>query len=385
MEKESKRFSWLKKASSTDIISWIIGAVGIGGTICTVFYSDSIVYGVVYGIISQCASIAAWATAIIKTSKKEKEFEDDLKEYNKREKEDQDKIIEQKNIVKKVKKDIEELFSSMEYISNSIKCQSINSDEMLVLIAKEGDKQYKLLSESVLMKNVEDVDKNVIINYAQNYADTLFNIFNRYCRSATDETIKVIGKYLESRGYHNRVSITIKLFNKPYNSRFDKNEDIEVYTAFRDNETYREGKREVGERMYSIGANTDFAQCLNREYFQKNNIKRGDGGYVNQNESFYEYYNCTTVVPLRVKDSGGIYKYFGYYCCDCKNKDDSTEEILDETCERFLFAFGKYIATFLETLDNNWVDRFNKCDINTKTFLEVLFVKIFKKGDLLNE
>lgn len=116
--------------------------------------------------------------------------------------------------------------------------------------------------------------------------------------------------------------------DKPYHPESDRSEDVRIYTAFRDNEVYGIGDREIGEVLYTINGNTDFVTCLKRDYFIINRAESHADSYSNEHRGFNEFYNCAIVVPIRIKRGNGQYKYFGYYCCDCLNTDSSIKVML---------------------------------------------------------
>jgi hypothetical protein len=62
----------------------------------------------------------------------------------------------------------------------------------------------------------------------------------------------------------------------------------------------------------------------------------------------------------------------------CLNNEYSGKEVFDVSAAQYLYAFAQNMATFLETLDSNWIDRFKDNPKEPDTILEVLFKRILK-------
>ena len=272
-------------------------------------------------------------------------------------------------------------------ISLSIKNNSIHNNELLVKVPSEGDNSY-LFSNIISNSNsIPDEEKRVrLIQDAMNYSNDLFDIYKRYCIDMLEEIIRLETAYIKIRGYSLRISASIKLFDRAYIHTIDNRNSIKVYTAFRDKETYYDKneqglpKREIGLRLYTIDGNNDFTDCLTRDVFYINNATRDTNNYINEHEDFDTYYNCTIVVPIRTKMMEGQKKIYGYLCCDCLNDKYDNQEIFDKGAAQYLFAFAQNFATFLETLDANWLDRFyDKTTELPKTAIELIYDKTYKK------
>ncbi len=297
-------------------------------------------------------------------------------------------IIKTKNIINK--KDIiingcikekELIGNQLNVISASIKSNSMHNNEALLKISQAGNKQYSIIDG---LKKISDNGKNhpeqvemQLKNNAEDYKHALFNVYNRYCRDTLDEIVKFQKACLLTRNIDIKISVTIKLFVKPYSPKEDNDENICIYTSFRDNETYTSRIREIGDKIYTIRRNSDFVQCLSEDSFIKNNINKSEGNYINEDQSFLDYYNCTVVVPIRQKRIDNEYIYLGYLCCDCLNNNPNIK-VFDTINANYLFATAQNIATFLETLNSNWKDRFEIIDHEEQHILEILYKKIYK-------
>lgn len=175
-----------------------------------------------------------------------------------------------------------------------------------------------------------------------------------------------------------KVAIAVKLLNKPYHLGSDNVEKFKVYTAFRDHETYDKHEREIGEQLYSISGNTAFITCIKKDCFIICNINPSNDNYSNEHRRYDEFYNCTMTVPIKLKRADGIQKFFGFLCCDCLNTDDKVTDVFDRSAAQYLYAFAQNFAIFLETLDSNWIDRYQGLEGIAEGFLEMLFNTVHK-------
>lgn len=199
-------------------------------------------------------------------------------------------------------------------------------------------------------------------------------MYKRYSGNFLNYLVTIEEAWLAAKGLQKNVSATIKLFDKPYYSRDNGRNKIVVYTAFRDKKTYDKHDREIGEVAYTIDGNVDFVHCLRKDHFIINNAKKNSGNYMNEHADFDAYYNCAVVVSIRTKQTDGTYKYFGYLCCDCLNPQENIE-IFDTQSAQLLFALAQQYATYLDTLDSNWIDRRNGLDMLPQGFLQLVYSK----------
>ena len=92
---------------------------------------------------------------------------------------------------------------------------------------------------------------------------------------------------------------------------------------------------------------------------------------------FDTYYNCAIVVAIKSKLADGSYKFLGYLCCDCLNKNAGIE-IFDMQSAQILFALAQQYATFLETLAVNWESRVEEINDISQEFLQMIYSKLVK-------
>jgi len=358
---------WFKKFLSmlgpSDIVGFLSAFIGVAATLYATIKSPEI--AVISIIVSQVLLLIGWIYILYQRYRnnmvliqKNRDIET-LKDAMQAKDTDYEKKCIQ------LEKDREHFVKQLYAISFAVKSNNIHSNDILVKIPQEAEEQYALLekleeiqkgtpqSEELILSLQEEAERS-----AQKYAQQLFEIFNRYCRDATDEALKLQNAYLELRKITARVSITIKLLGKPFHLGKDNPDDAIVYTAFRDNAVYNEHEREIGQTKYTISGNTAFVTCLRKESFRINNVSSKDESYSNEHRNFDEFYNCSIAVPIKLKRADGCEKLFGFLCCDCKNDDPQVTEALDKCAAQYLYAFAQNMATFLETLDANCIDRY---------------------------
>lgn len=383
-EKESK--GWFKKfiamLGPSDLVGFLCAI--IGGIVGLYSFIKAPALAAVAIVCSQTLLLVGWTyilryryknrIALMKKNEDLRKLQDEVKnmttEYNK-------KTIALENEREHMKK-------QLLTISNSVKSNNIHSNDIFVKIPSEANEQYDILSrlQSIMQgttPNTERVEslRKAAQESAKKYAVKLFDAFNRYCREATDEAVKLQNAYLTLKKIPLQVSVTVKLMNRPYHPNIDNIADVMVYTAFRDHEVYSNHEREVGEQIYTVSGNTAFIQCLSKDYFIRNNIKPNDDSYANEHRRYDEFYNCAICVPIRLKRADGNNIFFGFFSCDCLNNDPSVTEALDRSAAQYMFAFAQNIATFFETLDANWIDRYQGFDDVSPGILEMLFKKIY--------
>ena len=382
MEEKNDSGGFMKYLSSfgtSELIGFIGGLIAAAATVVSSYNNPSI--AVISILVSQVLLLYGWYYIIRLKYKNLNALAQKDKEINDINETLSQKSVEYEGKKKALENKREKMIRQLFTISNCVKSNNIHND-MLVKIPSEADEQYELLEKLKALSNDADSERmeklqDEAVVSAQKYATQLFELFKRYCRESTDEAVKLQNAYMALKDIPLRVAVTIKLMNRPYHPAIDRSEDIKVYTAFRDNETYVTGEREIGEQLYTIGGNTDFSACLNKDQFIINRAEDQGGSYSNEHRGYDQIYNAAVVVPIRIKRGDGQYKYFGYLCCDCLNLDRS-KDAFDKSAAQYLFAFAQNLATFLETLDANWVDRYKDLEDVSDGILEMLFKKIYK-------
>ena len=375
-----------------DLSSVLSFVVAICGAIATVFATimtdkNGFYTAFISSLVMEIIVLYIWGKYLHEKkqfSEKEKSLNKEIENITNSNKEIDDIIKEERQLISKEREDIRKQLNS---ISLAIKNNSIHNNELIVKIPSKGDESYQT---SELISKSQDLSKddkrNRLLRDANHYSNELFDVFKKYCADMLREIIKLEEGYLAIKGYNNlKISSTIKLFDKPYIHNVDIRTSIKIYTAFRDKDTYEDKnengdpKREIGLRTYTIDGNDDFTDCLSRDYFFINNATRDTNNYRNEHEDFDAFYNCAIVVPIRVKLPDGNKKFLGYLCCDCKNDSPNKEEIFDKGSAQYLFSFAQNFATFLETLNSNWSDRFSdhtQPDF-AATAVEMIYRKIY--------
>ena len=376
---------WLSNLQVADVFGYLVGLAGVAATVYSVVKSPTL--AIVSITISQILMIVGWSLHIrnkyrncIVISEKEHEIETLKGSMSEKETDYERKCAQLEN-------DKQRMIKHLYTISNAVKSNNIHSNDILVKIPSDANEQYALLdkirditekaelTDEARKKLQEEAQKS-----AEKYASQVFEVFNRYCRDSTDEVLNLQNAYLELKEIPLQVSSTIKLLDKPFHPGEDNIDEIKVYTAFRDNAAYNAQVREIGEIPYTIRGNTAFNKCMQSDYFYGTNLTDHEDSYSNEHKHYDEFYNCTIVVPIKLKRADGKVKFFGFLCCDCLNKDPKITEVFDRSAAQYLFAFAMNLATFMETLDANWIDRYKGLDGVPKDILEMLYGKIFKQG-----
>lgn len=372
-----------KPFDSQQVISWLITIIGIIAAIYAV--KKGVEFATIAMITAEALLAFGWAY-IIYYRKRDKEIIEEKDSQIKNLKDTINnanlELIKQKDELEEERKHIYEQFLD---ISSAVKSNNIHSNDILVKVSSALEEQYEMLSQfkelyEAAGKNdtVKDIAIERLEDSADKYAVKLMDAFNRYCRDATSECVKLQTAYLKIKGYNLKPSVCVKLMDRPYHPEAGGMEGITVYTAFRDYNTYCNSDREIGVAAYTISGNSAFTACMTSDHFRNCNAKPNDDSYQNQREGFEKDYNCVMTVPIRLKRANGEVKYFGYLCCDCLNNEYSGKEVFDVSAAQYLYAFAQNMATFLETLDSNWIDRFKDNPKEPDTILEVLFKRIFK-------
>lgn len=282
--------------------------------------------------------------------------------------------------------EIDKVISHLSDISLSIKNNSIHNNEWLVKVPSQGDASYQYSSIVSNNNNISPEDKfHLLVEDAKRYSLNLFDLYKKYCSDMLEEVKRLETAYIKIKGYDVKIAVSLKLFDKPYVYNVDRRTDIHVYTAFRDKDTYNDKdeqglpKREIGQILYSIDLNDDFTACLTKEVFYVNNVTRQTVNYRNEHSDFDNFYNSSIVVPIRINMSNGNRKFFGYLCCDCMNHN-TTYKVFDKGAAQYLFAFAQNFATFIETIDSNWLDRFSDNALKEipKTAIQFIYEKTYR-------
>lgn len=278
-------------------------------------------------------------------------------------------------------------------IGAAVKSNAILSNYMLVDIAEKGNEQYESIQGIESTSYDEETKTEKAHGTLVKFSKELFNLFNRYCRNMTDIAYGQMRAYLSIKGVDQDISMAVELLEEPYDPHRDRIEDLKVYTAFRDYKTYTKFRdtpnnvktREIGKIKYLVKENTDFVQCLSEDecYFVNNAMENDHSIKYQAQRGFIDFYNCSMVVPIRIRNSEGGDLFFGFLCCDCKN-DNRDVEVFDITSAQFLFMCAQNLGTFLETLNSNWVDRIRNDDGEeppadlSRNILQLLGKRIYK-------
>ncbi len=363
-------------------IPYIMGlAIFVFNIILAIYFLvQSQVLAVICVFLSELLALTIWTMFLILRRKYEKGIQA------------KDKIIKQFQEKENV------YISCVASISDAIKSNTLHTNDYLIRIPNLSELQYELISraQDQVQAHPEDIElqysiKAEIIDAIINYQDELVDVFNQYCRHVTDEAVDLFESYFKMKGIEIKAAITIKLLNEPlcsFASRINQEDKAlfshqidaaKVYTAFRDNATYKANEREIGGKPYSISHNTAFLKCTTSDECILDKGNMSAEGYLNENTEYKKFYNCAIAVPIKIKLKTNSYKYFGFLSCDCLDESDQ-DSVMDKTGARYLFAMAQNLASFMETLDSNWHDRFDGLQYVPvpKNILQVLNKKILK-------
>lgn len=353
-----KKSEW-KKIGFGDKMGWLVGAVGIVASLISAFRTETNGFAYIFiGLLAaEAIAVFAWLWALYERYQMTQTVEELQSEIKKLE----DKNAELQNSLSEIQSNekikLNAVREKIEVICVNQKNVSKLYNEFCTRIPNIADRSYHILETLQMggMKDKEELQKEVIYSFNE-FAAGLYDVYKRYSSNLLNYLVRIEESYLALKGIKIDVAATIKLFDKPYIAKTDSRDKIVVYTAFRDKETYEKHEREIGDKKYTIDGNGDFVHCLKNDHFVVNNAKKNSENYMNEHIDFDAYYNCATVVSIRTKLTDGTYKYFGYLCCDCKNAQEGLE-VFDKPAAQLLFSLAQQYATFLSTLDSNWMDR----------------------------
>lgn len=227
-----------------------------------------------------------------------------------------------------------------------------------------------------LMKNskvdeekIENKKNKMIANTKQKHYDRIIDEYRRVLSNITTHLKNEIESYLSCEEKAYNVAITIKLLNKPLRQREDYFDTI-VFTAFRDSMTYMEGKREIGEKKYSIYLNSDFLQCLEKEMYVCNCVNKNSENYMNENSDFTKHYNSSVTVPILCQE--GSKKIFGYLACDTLVYNN--DKVFDREIANILYSTALLLGTYFDNI--SYAMEYILQDYDD--FLDFIYKKSFK-------
>lgn len=364
-----------------DVINWAIAAVGVLAAFLGAMTSpkESFSTALISSLAMQIVLCTLFSWHLIALRRKNKEIEDksneNITQYNNLidlKRTLQDEQEENSAVLNNVRNQIGEMTLNLQYackLYNEL-CAKIEE------ISKESDEIMKMIQKSGTAEVIDEENLDYVIN---KYSDELYGVYKRYTSNLLKNCYGIENAYLRTKDLDHRVSITLKLFNKPYSPSKDDRSDIIVYTAFRDSKAYEAQEREIGKVKYSIDKNTAYTQCLTSNSFIINNVKKNNGNYKNEHIDFDQYYNCAVVVPIKTEISEGEYVYYGYLCCDCYNDDPTVDNLMDDNVARILTSTSQLYTSFIRILNLNWNNKVKGMKNRLQSFLTVIYDKTFHK------
>ena len=209
--------------------------------------------------------------------------------------------------------------------------------------------------------HIDDFRQKLNNKEGERLCNTLIEEYNIFMGNMTNILRSSIEEYLESKGCNDGVSITVKQLTKPVLYKNIKNNDLELYTAFRDFRTYNSRKRtETWERVFHVNKNSDFVSSIEKDYFIFNFMDKKymeQGSYQNENTTYYEYYNSGVTCSI-YSCVNGERKLYGYLACDSlfseKLKRKLGSDIYDWNVANIMMYSAQIIAMFLEKFLTIW-------------------------------
>jgi hypothetical protein len=264
-------------------------------------------------------------------------------------------LIESEIIVENEKSKNEELLTYSRYLSGTIKKFSSRVYELNDNYLSDMDRIYSL--ENNLEKE-DSINEDLFLEVEQmakdaenRYADNVLDDYNRILGNITIKLKSLIENVLKYNGYNYEVAISIKLFDKIFREGITA-EEITVYTAFRDFDTFCKGEREVCRKEYCINENSDFIHCLRKEMYIINGIDSHEGSYCNENEERNKFYDSaiTTAIFYEYNDYKRI---FGYLACDVLVGDDDIS-VFDNKIGNIMYITAMELGSYFDTLSYAW-------------------------------
>lgn len=207
-------------------------------------------------------------------------------------------------------------------------------------------------NERLLRPNQIDLDTERT-NLENEYVEILINEYNHFLGNIFGPLKKILDDILKGKGLNLEVSVSLKQFNCVLDD-MDNINKVKIITTFRDKDTYKHKKREIGKEESIIRENTDFSNCLSEPHFIKNNMHGHDDSYQNRREGFCKYYNCIIVVPVYCKLPNNAIHFFGYLTADVLNTDLENADILDKRMANVMNATGNIIGLYFDIVDKQW-------------------------------
>ncbi len=283
--------------------------------------------------------------------------------------------IDAKNIeIEKSKLAIKAIFENNKSIITTYK----DCEDELNAIQEKYCETNKRIDGLLCDFEVEDVreeikiktQKFVISEREKEYNDlkvSLINQYNRFLGNITNILKNNLEKYLASKGCNESIAIAIKQLAEPVLYKDINNENINVFTAFRDYRTYSSRKRNgTWEKSFSITKNSDFIMSIEKDYYIFNYMNKkylDDGLYQNENTSFYENYNSGVTCTI-YSCINGERKLYGYLACDSllkeKNRRKVGDDVFDWNMANMMMFVAHIIAMYLEKFLRAWDEYYIK-------------------------
>lgn len=244
------------------------------------------------------------------------------------------------------------------------------SSECLEQLESIQSSENKMRSHNYTEEEIDEELSRLVVEKNKIFSKRFIDEYNIFLVDIMNHVKEIIEEYLKGIGLDLRVSVTLKQLIKPHPIEGLHDTEKNVYTAFRDNKTWREKVRSIREgRLYTIKKNIDFSFCLDHNYYIFNNKTTDDKDYENENKMFLEHYN-SGVTTLLSFESNGIQNVYGFLACDVLNPN-SENVVMDNYIGNIMMGAADIISLYFSNLDE-WWNNVN-CSHDFNSFWEMIY------------
>lgn len=179
------------------------------------------------------------------------------------------------------------------------------------------------------------------------YFDKIKHVIHEFCEDIVSNTKLTVEQYLKDRGIDEKISVCIKLFDKPIN-KGDKWSENLVYNFFRDKESY-EKRRHCSNSFYKLDI-SPYHQCMtsDEKSFVCNDIMSQIKEGSKYPENATKYYNA--IAASVIYNANNNIKY-GIIALDSENKQKANDLFIKEDIRIILATYADLFAIFYAYLE----------------------------------
>lgn len=167
-----------------------------------------------------------------------------------------------------------------------------------------------------------------------------------------DYTVETIQLYLKSKKINLPVALSAKIIvHVPAGNYYN----AKVKTYFRDKNTFREEKREIWKREYTVSGNSHLSNLINKKtlresYYINNDLNSSN--YDNEVVDYIKRYDAIASVSIARFDQEK--RIYGFLTCDVKKNTEYPSDVFDETICRIMLASATVLAIFYNSIEKHW-------------------------------